>query len=240
MGVIRTLKSVSNAKSSTALPTRLRRKRFHLFTDMVQKLETRPAQAITVVDFGGTSAYWDQVYDMDSNPLRLDVTLVNLAVPQPADPRFRYVEADVRSLDWMQDRAFDVSFSNSLIEHLGDLSAQAQAVGHMKRVARLLYLQTPNRGFFWEPHYALPCVHWLSLPVRMRVLSLLNRTSLGDQYDAYIRNPVRLLSRSELRYLFPETQFDHRRERVLGMTKSYVVRSRVAVAGADNTGIYSD
>ncbi len=84
---------------------------------------------------------------MDANPLRLDVTLVNLAVPEAADARFRYLKEDVRTLDWMQDRAFDVAFSNSLIEHLGDLSAQAQAVAHMKRVAGLLYLQTPNRGF---------------------------------------------------------------------------------------------
>lgn len=97
----------------------------------------------------------------------------------------------------------------------------------MKRVAKLLYLQTPNRGFFWEPHYALPFVHRLSLPARMRALSLLNRTSLNKQYDAYIRNPVRLLSRAELRYLFPETDFDHRRERFLGMTKSWIVRTRV-------------
>ncbi len=60
----------------------------------------------------------------------------------------------------------------------------------------------------------------------MRALSILNRTSLKDQYDAYISNPVRLLSRSELRYLFPETEFDHRAERVLGMIKSWIVRSR--------------
>ena len=230
MKAVQKLRKFSRSSNPQALPTRLRKKRFRLFEEMVnaiREVETRP---LSVGDFGGTAAYWDQVYDMDRNPLNLNVTLINYRIEGETDDRFRYLEADVRDLAGMPENGFHICFSNSLIEHLGDLSVQAGVVREMLRVSRYLYLQTPNRGFFWEPHYAMPFVHWLSLPRRMNVLSIVMGTSLTEQYDSYVGDPIRLLSRSELQYLFPTADFDHRAERIIGIAKSFVIRSRLLPA----------
>ena len=228
MKLIQRLRFFSSSAAPNAVPTKLRKKRFLLFRELIGAIDRQEENGIVkVADFGGTSAYWDQVYDMNKNDLKLQVTLINKTFPDERDDRFRYIRADVRDLRDIPAGAFDVGFSNSLIEHLGDLSIQAQVLNEMRRVSDFLYLQTPNVRFLWEPHYAMPFVHWLSLPTRMKVLSLATGTSLKQQYDAYIRNPVRLLSRSELQYLFPANEFEIRGEHVLGMVKSWVVRSPV-------------
>ncbi len=151
--------------------------------------------------------------------------LINRFVPEKSDDRFKYLQADVKDISWIPDRSFDISFSNSLIEHIGDLSAQAAVVREMLRVGTHLYLQTPNRNFFWEPHYSVPFVHWLSLPSRMKVLKLISGTTLAAQYDAYINDPVQLLWPMNST-TSPQSSFDCKRERLLGFSKSFVLRSR--------------
>jgi len=235
--VVQKLRKLSRSSKQQALPTRLRKKRFLLFEEMANAITSfTTTGTLSVGDFGGTVGYWDQVYDMARNPLNLDITLINYRIDHDTDNRFRYVEADVRDLASMPDKAFDISFSNSLIEHLGDLSVQARVIREMLRVSSYFYLQTPNHAFFWEPHYALPFVHWLSLPARMKALALVTRTAVREQYNAYVENPVRLLSRSELRYLFPEESFEHQPEHLFGMTKSWVVRSRLNSVPSSKSG----
>lgn len=229
MRLVQWLRAISRSSAPQALPTRMRKKRFELFEEMVIAIREKKSGVLSIGDFGGTAAYWDQVYDMARNPLNLEITLINQSQTRETDSRFNHLLADVRELAHISNHAFDVSFSNSLIEHLGDLSVQARVVKEMLRIGSHVYLQTPNRGFFWEPHYALPFVHWLSLPARMRTLSMVSKTSLRKQYDVYISNPVRLLSKSELRYIFPQSEFDHQAERAFGTVKSWVIRSRSAL-----------
>lgn len=164
---------------------------------------------------------------MLSTPLR--VTLLNM-------PRTRaelsaaqqWVAADARSLPFA-DRSFDVVFSNSVIEHAGDADSQRRFAREVARVGRRYWVQTPNRWFPVEQHLFTPFIHWLPKSLqkvivpRCTVWSTLTRVSAEERrffLDHYL-DDVRLLTSRELHDLFPEARLI--RERILGLTKSFVV-----------------
>ena len=87
-----------------------------------------------------------------------------------AFPRVQAVRADGRELPFA-DGAFDVGFSNAVVEHVaGGRDGQRQFVHELCRVARRVFVTTPNRWFPLEVHTLLPFVHWLPAPARDRVI----------------------------------------------------------------------
>src|SRR5436309_11535013 len=113
---------------------------------------------VTVLDIGGTPLNWAMI------PERPSVVLVNVQIPEWArsvrDPRYRWVIADARRLPF-RDAAFDVAFSNAVIEHVGVFENQRQFASECRRVAAGYFVETPNRRFFFEPHLLTPFIHWL-------------------------------------------------------------------------------
>ena len=188
-----------------------------------------PTATTTIVDVGGAPRTWLDL------PCRPRVTVVNLAPPAGPVPSWvRFDTGDATRLPYA-DGAFDIAFSNSVIEHVGDLAAQRRMAAELRRVAGCYYLQTPARSFPFEPHYLTPFVHWLPMSVRRRLLRNLSvwgwitRPSPDDVDHAV--TSIRLLSLRELRELFPDATI--LRERVAWMTKSWtVVKARGAGAGS--------
>ncbi len=175
-----------------------------------------------VLDVGGTPETWDML------PVRPRVTLLNT-------PRTKaelaaaswWVAGDGRALPF-RDEAFDVVFSNSVIEHVGDAASQRRFAREVARVGRAYWVQTPNRWFPVEQHLLTPLVHWLPKSWQRRVVprftvwSALVRPSPDRRafYLAHYLDEVRLLSAGEFAALFPDARVI--RERVLGWTKSLV------------------
>jgi hypothetical protein len=175
-----------------------------------------------VLDVGGTPETWDMV------ERRPRVTLLNT-------PRTRaelagaawWVAGDGCSLPF-RDGAFDVVFSNSVIEHVGDARRQQLFASEIARVGRAYWVQTPNRWFPVEQHLLTPLIHWLPKPWQ-RVLA--PRFTVWDWlvkppedrrafYLNHYLNDVRLLSAAEVRQLFPDARVI--RERFFGWTKSLI------------------
>jgi hypothetical protein len=174
----------------------------------------------TVVDLGGRIDMWCDLDFADR------ATIINLEPTPPRVPeKFIYVERDAKNTG-LQDRAFDLAFSNSVIEHVGSFDDQRRFANEMLRIGRRIYCQTPNRWFPIEPHFLGLCVHWL--PKRW-FSHFVDRycTMHGWRYrptpemSAALINSIRLLTRAELRQLFPGCKI--KTERVLGMPKSFVV-----------------
>jgi SAM-dependent methyltransferase len=87
-----------------------------------------------------------------------------------AFPRVRAVRADGRALPFA-DGEFDLGFSNAVVEHVaGGREGQRRFVHELCRVARRVFVTTPNRWFPLEVHTLLPFVHWLPAPVRERLI----------------------------------------------------------------------
>jgi len=95
-----------------------------------------------------------------------------------------------------EDGAFDVAFSNAVVEHVGDRADQRRFVAELCRVAPRVFLSTPNRWFPVETHTLLPFLHWLPRPAADRAFATLGR-------DNWQR--VELLTKRGLLDLFPAT-----------------------------------
>ena len=108
-------------------------------------------------------------------------------------PRIPYVQGDACALPF-EDGAFDIVFSNAVIEHVGGRDRQRQFVSEAIRVGRRVFITTPNRRFPIEVHTRLPLVHWLPDAVSHRVYDVIGR-EIGAEVD--------LLTRRSFAQLFP-------------------------------------
>jgi hypothetical protein len=180
-----------------------------------------PTEQTRILDVGG------RPWDWGNFPVRAKLTILNLdAIPDLAEQnggRHEIVTGDGTNLPY-PDGTFDIIFSNSVIEHLGTFERQRKFAEEARRVGRHLWVQTPARSFFMEPHLIAPFVHWLPRGVRKKILRY--GTPWGwitkptkDDVDDFI-NEVRLLNYSEMKSLFPDCHIH--KERILGLTKSYV------------------
>ncbi len=208
-----------------SVASRLRRRRFELFTAMVNNLPG----VVRILDIGGTQAYWQSMALGTEFLSRVQVTLLNLG-PQPVSwPNFTSQEGDALALPQFSDGQFDLVFSNSTIEHLGSYAAQGAMAAEVKRIGRYYYIQTPNRYFPLEPHFLFPGFQFLPLAARVwlvRHFSLGWFPRLPDAAQALAEvAAIRLLSESEFKALFPGAEIY--KERYFGLTKSFVAYTPV-------------
>jgi len=115
-----------------------------------------------------------------------------------AAARGRFPGVDVRQARAEElpfpDGAFDVVFSNAVVEHVGGRDRQRKLVTEALRVGRRAFITTPNRRFPIELHTRLPLVHWLPDEVSHRAYRATGKEFATD---------VHLLTRRSFRDLFP-------------------------------------
>jgi hypothetical protein len=216
------LRRLVDPGTAGSLASRMRRGRFARFASIVADLP-RP---VRILDVGGTESYW--LAQGVTPASGFAVTLLNLQRAATTAPFVTSVAGDARDLSRYADRAFDVVFSNSVIEHVGELADQEAMAREVRRVGVAYYVQTPNRRFPIEPHFLLPYFQYW--PVAWQV-ALVQRFDVGwykRAPDAAAARALvdshRLLAEAELRALFPDATIEH--ERVLGLTKSLIAYRR--------------
>ena len=170
-----------------------------------------------VLDVGGEINIWLSL------PIRPRITFLNLSAARVGSSEVDYVVGDGRLLPF-EDKSFDLVFSNSVIEHLGDFASQQLFAKEAVRVGIRYCVQTPNRWFPIDPHLFTPLIHFLPQSWQRRLVR--NFTTWGlvtrptqEQCDELLQE-VRLLGYREFKGLFPNAEIY--RERFLGLTKSLV------------------
>lgn len=181
-----------------ALSLRSRRRKLRLFLD-----ELAPGPETTVLDVGAdevsfgegdgcaTHNFFEELY-----PWPHRITALGLhdgARFRERHPQVDYVQGDACALPF-GDHAFDVVFSNAVIEHVGDAERQRRFVEEAVRVGRRVFVTTPNRWFPLEVHTRLPLVHWLPDPAAHRAYGLARKPWARE---------LRLLGPGALAALFP-------------------------------------
>jgi SAM-dependent methyltransferase len=136
----------------------------------------------------------------------LDITGVDLA-DRPDYPG-PFVRADAAEELPFADDAFDLAYSNSVVEHI-DPARRARFASELRRVARGWYVQTPAIAFPLDPHSLLPFAHWLPPALRRPYW----RLGAGGEWEE-----IHLLRRAEMAALFGEP----RAERIGPVVKSWV------------------
>ncbi|WP_317045591.1 methyltransferase domain-containing protein [Belliella buryatensis] len=156
----------------------------------------------------------------------MEIILLNLDASETGHPQLRAVKGDATDLSEYEDDSFDLVFSNSVIEHLYTFENQEKMAKECMRVGKKFFIQTPNRHFPVEAHYALPFAQYL--PDKL-VYTILTKTKLSrlhrwrtEKAKQYLKE-IRLLSKKEMLKLFPgATLF---KEKFLGMNKSFVAHN---------------
>jgi SAM-dependent methyltransferase len=180
------------AASWTSL--RSREQKLRLFFELLQ-----PGPETTVLDVGITDAPFgegstDNFFEA-RYPWPWQITAVGdtgLDRFRAAFPAVRAVQADGRALPFA-DGEFELGFSNAVIEHVdGGRAGQRQFVHELARVARRVFVTTPNQFFPLEVHTLLPFAHWLPPSLRERAVR-------ARGFDATLD----LLGPGELASLFP-------------------------------------
>lgn len=195
-----------------------RKKRFRILQERLQ-----PNRQMRILDVGGYPQTWTA-----HEPCAEEIQIVNVhEVPQPeatGGHKIRCSVADGCALPF-GNAEFDIGFSNSVIEHVGDWERQKQFAKEMRRTSKKLWVQTPAQEFWIEPHYLTPFVHWLPKSTRVKIAR--NFTLWGwmtrpskKQVEDFV-NDIRLLTLAEMKELFPDCTI--LKERFLFFfTKSYI------------------
>jgi SAM-dependent methyltransferase len=175
-----------------------------------------------ILDVGGTHYWWKLAGELGLPVPR--VTVVNLT-PPPAGlaPCVRWVRADARALPFKAG-AFDIAFSNSLIEHLDAPGGRARFAAEIHRIAARWWVQTVDFRFPVEPHYLAPVIHWLPPEVRRRIVRWCTpwgwmERPTQQRCDQVVRE-IHILHLPELRRLFPGSRILV--ERFLALPKSII------------------
>lgn len=176
----------------------------------------------TVLDVGGSPLIWQFA------KVRPRLTFLNLPPAiEKGHPEVNLVGGDGRLLPF-RDKAFDIVFSNSTIEHVGTFAHQREFASEIARVGKRYWVQTPNRRFPFEMHVMLPFIHYLprtwQRPVVTRFTGwevLVPHTKdVRRDYLEHFLTELRLLDAAELQALFPLARIT--RERFFGMPKSLI------------------
>jgi len=151
---------------------RSRERKLRLFLDLLA-----PGPETTVVDVGVTDApfgagssdnFFEAMYPWPDRITAVGNTELDRFTA--AFPLVHAVRADGRELPF-PDGTFDLGFSNAVVEHVaGGRDGQRRFVHELCRVARRVFVTTPNRWFPLEVHTLLPLVHWLPEAARERVI----------------------------------------------------------------------
>jgi hypothetical protein len=217
---------VSSHTSKESLSARMRRKRMHFLDSLIAN-----KREVALVDMGGTMSFWEMNLRHLEHVDRIrGIDVYNLEPGESTESRIdgvviRVMPGDVTRLETVEDLKYDVAFSNSVIEHVGNLYQQNRFAREIQRVATCYVLQTPNRYFPLEPHFYVPFFPFIPLGIRT---ALHRRFRLGwfarepDELKARIEcDEIRLLTRKELALLFPKAGIHT--ERLGGLIKSFIV-----------------
>ncbi len=185
-------------------------------------LETmKPDASTRILDVGGYSCNWGHI------PIPSPITFLNTEYPdgwRVTAGRFVSEVGDGRQMRFA-DQSFEIVYSNSVIEHVGTYEDQKRFAAEINRVGKRIFLQTPNRWFFVEPHFLALFVHYLPWPIAKRLLRVCSLRGLlrgGDNKNLRaLAEELRFVSHRELKEFFPNCEIY--REKCLGFTKSFIV-----------------
>ena len=173
--------------------------------------------AESLLDVGGGGDWsWNKI--SFSKP----ITVINVQPGRDIPGRISCVKGDACAMSMFEAGVFDLAFSNSVIEHVGNFERQQQMANEIRRVASRYWVQTPYRHFPIEVHMMFPFFQYL--PIKMRAW-------LGVRWPFSFEmmrngNPLRdateiwLLDIRKMKCLFPEAEI--LTERFMGIPKSII------------------
>ncbi|NJR50883.1 MAG: class I SAM-dependent methyltransferase [Leptolyngbyaceae cyanobacterium CSU_1_3] len=216
---------LADDKLSNSLASKLRKRRFLLFRSLFSTVK----MPLKIVDIGGRKTIWEREGFCDYAPEEVEILVTNIEAcdleeGQPHS-NIKTMVADATDMNQFGDEAFDIVYSNSVIEHLSTYENQSRMADEVQRLGKRYFLQTPNRNFPIEPHFLFPFFQFLPFDLRVWMLTHFPVgwcPKIADRQAAIdLLKTFRLMTKQELLILFPNATLYE--EKFLGLTKSFVV-----------------
>ena len=173
-------------------------------------------QQKNILDLGGKPEIWDTVNEAHN--------IIFLNLPGELNETYsthhnaQFMVGDACDVKQFEDKKFDLVFSNSVIEHVGDREKIKQFVNEVKRLGQSYWIQTPAKIFPIEAHCGMP--FWWYYPESLRQFFIKRWKKKVPAWTEMVEGTT-VLSKTELRELFPEATFIT--EWSMGFPKSYSV-----------------
>lgn len=168
-----------------------------------------------ILDLGGTAKIWLSI------EIPLQVTILNLPgsdfyKPDTTIHSFKFIEGDATKIENISER-FDVVFSNSVIEHVGNEQKQIDFSKQVKKFADRYYIQTPSIWFPIEAHTGYP--FWFFLSQKSRDAIMGRWAKKLPKWTEMVKGTT-VIKKNFLQELFPKSNIIT--ERMLFIPKSYI------------------
>ena len=181
---------------------RSRQRKYRLLSS---RISLKPTDRILDLG-GGYGDFLEQIYPHPDRVVVIDLAWDALAKFRNEQPEIRAVCADALRLPF-PDGAFDLVFSNAVIEHVGDWQCQLQFAQEVRRVSKRFFITTPNKWFPIEQHYRIPFFQFLPESWQRAI----HRTIAIGFIPKEKFEEVHLLSVHDLRKLFPDASISAQR-----------------------------
>jgi SAM-dependent methyltransferase len=161
----------------------------------------RPTASTTIIDVGVSDEEGPETNMLEQqHPWTERITCTGLGDGQDlrrSYPGLSYVKIDGSLGLPFRDKAFDIGWSNAVLEHVGGREQRVRFLRELIRISRSVFITVPNRWFPVEHHTGIPFLHWNGALFR----ASLRPTSLRHWSDA--RN-MDFLSRRSLLDEWPD------------------------------------
>ncbi len=126
--------------------------------------ELRPTADAAILDLGVSDEEGPETNMLEKQyPWRDKITCAGLGDGRrllDSYPGVSYVRIAQNECLPFPDKAFDIVWSNAVLEHVGGKESRAMFLGEIVRVSRAIFLTVPNRWFPIEHHTGIPLLHW--------------------------------------------------------------------------------
>ena len=217
---------VLSSKKSNSLSAKFRNKRASLFLSKLKLLNKRN---LTMLDMGGTIEFWMNNPVVKEVGLISTIDVVNLDCRESTEIKInttviRSYHGNALEVNNKNGNRFDVVHSNSVIEHVGNLSDQYRMAKKCEELRLYYWVQTPYKFFPIEPHFYFPFFAYLPLTMRSYLhqrfdMGFMKREPNWLKARISCEN-TRLLTVGELKSFFQHC--DIIKERFIGFNKSII------------------
>jgi len=215
------LKKIADNSNPESYSNKLRKRRFNIFLNQLNSIYKNN---ISILDVGGTYEFWELLkFPLDG---RYSLSILNKRIKNKKHTDLiQYIESDATAMDEITNNSFDIVFSNSVIEHVGNFEKQKSMAKEIRRISSRYFIQTPNKYFPIEPHFLFPFFQFLPRFIKAFLIRHFNLgwyNKVNNVKKSYeVADEIRLLSKKELTKLFPEATIYN--EKVFGLIKSFII-----------------
>ena len=207
-------------KFKSIISNNARIKMYNHFVSLV-----KPAENDNVLDMGVTpdtslieSNYFEKMYPFTNN-----ITMTTVEDASNLEEVFKgakFVRNETQKRFPFKDKQFDILFCSAVLEHVGDDNDQRFFIHECLRVAKKVYLTTPNKRFPIEFHTYLPFVHYLPRNIHQKILRILKMDFWAETAN------LNLLTKNKIYSMIPNDSRSKAkiyRNRLLGMTTNLIL-----------------